>query len=134
MGFAEQDHQSDGMAAIQRSFTPEFRNRLDAIIQFKPLTHGVIDKVVDKLIKQLSERLTEKGVSINLEPNARKWLADHGYDRKMGARPMARLIKENIMKPLADELLFGKLTEGGEVNVRVENDNLDLEFTALIEE
>jgi ATP-dependent Clp protease ATP-binding subunit ClpA len=134
MGFAEQDHQSDGMVVIKRSFTPEFRNRLDAIIQFQPLTRATISKVVDKMIVELSDRLKDKGVTIEVMDDAREWLAIRGYDPKMGARPMSRVIKENLMKPLADELLFGKLTEGGEVSVSVENDELDLGIHTAVEE
>lgn len=134
MGFSEQDHQSDGMAAIQRAFTPEFRNRLDAIIQFSALSRSVINRVVDKMIEELSERLGKKNVNIEIDDQAREWLADKGYDPKMGARPMARIIKENIMKPLADELLFGKLTEGGEVCVRVDDGNLELSMDTPVVE
>lgn len=122
IGFTEQDHTTDGMSAIQRMFTPEFRNRLDAIIQFESLSQDVIYKVVDKFIFELQERLGEKQVDIEVDPNAREWLASNGYDKTMGARPMARLIKEKLKKPLADELLFGRLMNGGRVFVTTTDD------------
>ncbi|MCU7853874.1 MAG: ATP-dependent Clp protease ATP-binding subunit ClpA [Candidatus Thiodiazotropha sp. (ex Monitilora ramsayi)] len=119
IGFTSQDHTSDGMEVIKRMFTPEFRNRLDAIIQFSGLSQEHIAKVVDKFIFELEGQLQEKQVSLIVEPEARVWLAEHGYDPKMGARPMARLIQEEIKKPLAEELLFGKLIGGGTVRVDV---------------
>lgn len=127
IGFKLQDHSSDGLLAINKMFTPEFRNRLDAIIQFKPLNKEVIHKVVDKFIHELEERLTEKQVEIEIDASARQWLAENGYDETMGARPMARLIKERLKKPLADELLFGRLTAGGRVVVRMEEG--EIQFT-----
>jgi ATP-dependent Clp protease ATP-binding subunit ClpA len=119
IGFTSQDHSSDGMEVIKRMFTPEFRNRLDAIIQFSGLSQEHIAKVVDKFIFELEGQLQEKHVSLVIEPEARVWLAEHGYDPKMGARPMARLIQEEIKKPLAEELLFGSLAGGGTVRVDV---------------
>ncbi len=119
IGFTSQDHSSDGMEVIKRMFTPEFRNRLDAIIQFAGLSQEHIAKVVDKFIFELEGQLQEKHVSLVIEPEARVWLAEHGYDPKMGARPMARLIQEEIKKPLAEELLFGSLAGGGTVRVDV---------------
>ncbi|PUB87555.1 MAG: ATP-dependent Clp protease ATP-binding subunit ClpA, partial [gamma proteobacterium symbiont of Ctena orbiculata] len=115
IGFTKQDHSSDGMEVIKKMFTPEFRNRLDAIIQFAGLSPEHIAKVVDKFIFELEGQLQEKHVNLVVEPEARVWLAEHGYDPKMGARPMARLIQDEIKKPLAEELLFGKLAGGGVV-------------------
>jgi len=124
IGFTQQDHSTDGMAAISRMFTPEFRNRLDGIIQFESLSKDVIHKVVDKFMVDLKEKLIEKQVEIEIDLDAKNWLAEHGYDKAMGARPMARLIKEQLKKPLADELLFGKLTAGGRVQISVEDGEL----------
>jgi ATP-dependent Clp protease ATP-binding subunit ClpA len=115
IGFSSQDNSQDGMTAIKRQFSPEFRNRLDAIINFKSLDEDTIGLVVDKFIMELEEQLANKGVSLTVEQSARDWLIEHGYDKSMGARPMARLIQEHIKKPLADELLFGKLANGGHV-------------------
>jgi len=120
IGFKLQEHRSDSMAAIQKTFTPEFRNRLDAIIQFEPLSEETIKLVVDKFIEELSQRLAEKEVTLTVDAVARQWLCEKGYDKKMGARPMARLIQEHLKKPLADELLFGKLSSGGHVEVTAE--------------
>ncbi|MFN2338235.1 MAG: ATP-dependent Clp protease ATP-binding subunit ClpA [Gammaproteobacteria bacterium] len=124
IGFRQQDHASDGMEAIKRLFTPEFRNRLDAIIQFNPLDATVITQVVDKFIFELEAQLQDKGVTIDVDESARLWLAERGYDPKMGARPMARVIQEHIKKPLAEELLFGRLVGGGEVHIHAEADRL----------
>ena len=117
IGFTKQDHTSDGMEAIKRGFTPEFRNRLDAIVQFGALSPAVMEQVVDKFIFELETQLAEKKVDLYVEQGARKWLAEHGYDEKMGARPMDRLIQESIKKPLAEALLFGELVHGGKVTV-----------------
>jgi len=114
------NHTSDGMEAVSKMFTPEFRNRLDSIIQFKPLDKSIILNVVDKFIIELEAQLEEKNVQIDFNPDAKTWLAENGFDARMGARPMARLISENIKKPLADEILFGKLTKGGRVNVKLD--------------
>jgi len=119
IGFTQQDHSSDGMAVIKKSFSPEFRNRLDAIIQFASLDMLSIKRVVDKLIVELEAKLGSSDVSIELDDAARLWIAERGYDEKMGARPMARVIQEHIKRPLADELLFGSLAEGGHVRVTV---------------
>jgi len=115
IGFTRQDHTSDGMAAIKKMFTPEFRNRLDAIIQFAPLDIGSILRVVDKLVLELEAQLEDHDVTLELTPEARQWVADRGYDPKMGARPMARVIQEHIKRPLAEILLFGELADGGDV-------------------
>ncbi|MCU7874627.1 MAG: ATP-dependent Clp protease ATP-binding subunit ClpA [Candidatus Thiodiazotropha sp. (ex Lucinoma borealis)] len=128
IGFTKQDHSSDGMEAIKKMFTPEFRNRLDAIIQFSGLSPEHIAKVVDKFVFELEGQLQEKHVSLMVEPEARVWLAEHGYDPKMGARPMARLIQDEIKKPLAEELLFGKLSGGGVVKVDVSEDKLQFDI------
>ena len=124
IGFTRQDHSSDSMKVLERNFSPEFRNRLDAIVQFKPLDISIVGSVVDKFIFELEHVLTEKNVTLSLEPDARLWLAEHGCDPKMGARPMARLIQEKIKKPLANDLLFGKLAQGGHVKIYVEADEL----------
>ncbi len=126
IGFVAQDNQSDGMEAIKRLFAPEFRNRLDAVIQFKSLDRPVIERVVDKLIMEVEAQLENKGVALTLDDAARSWLAQKGYDPKLGARPMARLIQEQIKRPLAEELLFGKLANGGTVFARVKQDNSGL--------
>ena len=128
MGFAPQDHSSDGMEAIRRMFTPEFRNRLDAIVQFAPLTRRTIMNVVDKFLVELEHQLQEKKVQLVVDDSAREWLAERGYDEKMGARPMARVIQEHIKKPLAEEVLFGRLEKGGEVHVLARDGELVLEF------
>ena len=129
IGFTTQDHSTDAMEAIRRMFTPEFRNRLDAIIQFQSLDTEVIKTVVDKFLTQLQSQLDEKKVMLDVDEDARLWLAEHGYDKKMGARPMARLIQDKLKKPLAEEVLFGGLSEkGGTVHVTVENDDIHLDM------
>jgi len=134
VGFTVQDHSSDATEAINRMFTPEFRNRLDATIQFNSLEQRTIFNVVDKFVLELEEQLAEKRVSVELNDEARAWLADEGYDSQMGARPMGRLIQEKIRRPLADELLFGKLANGGSVLVTVEDGKLKLESRSAAEE
>ncbi len=129
IGFTHQDHSSDGSEAIKKMFTPEFRNRLDAIIQFGALDERVIETVVDKFLTQLQAQLDDKKVVLYVDDEARSWLAKHGYDEKMGARPMARLIQEKLKKPLAELVLFGQLASGGgEVHVTVEDDDIHLEL------
>ncbi len=128
IGFASQDHSTDGMEVIKRTFTPEFRNRLDGIIQFKGLDTETIGHVVDKFLFELESQLQDKGVTLHVDDEARTWLAVHGYDPSMGARPMARVIQENIKKPLAEELLFGKLSGGGRIRITVRDDELDFEL------
>ena len=118
IGFSEQDNSTDAMEALRKKFAPEFRNRLDAIINFKALEFAVILRVVDKFILELEEQLTLRNVSINVSPKAREWLAEEGFDPKMGARPMKRVIQEQIKRPLADDLLFGDLAKGGKVKVK----------------
>jgi len=128
IGFTNSDNTSDGMEAIRRIFTPEFRNRLDAVIQFASLDPITIERVVDKLIVEVEMQLEAKGVNITLDDAARRWVAEKGYDPKMGARPMARLIQEFIKRPLAEELLFGKLVGGGSVTVSVSEDGTKLKL------
>ncbi|WP_415891584.1 ATP-dependent Clp protease ATP-binding subunit ClpA [Neptuniibacter sp. PT8_73] len=123
IGFTKQNHASDGMAAIRKMFTPEFRNRLDGIIQFKALTTGIIKGVVDKFFAELQVQLEDKRVVLHLDDEARTWFAEKGYDEQMGARPMKRLIQEKLKKPLAEMILFGELSEeGGEVAISVDAD------------
>jgi ATP-dependent Clp protease ATP-binding subunit ClpA len=127
IGFVTQDHGSDAMEILRRSFTPEFRNRLDAVIQFGPLDFEHILRVVDKFLIELETQLHEKHVTLSATPEARQWLAEHGFDPQMGARPMARVIQENVKRPLADELLFGRLSKGGKVLVAVRDGKLAVE-------
>lgn len=131
MGFAKQDHRSDQMLAINQSFSAEFRNRLDAVIQFHPLNHTTIQHVVDKFLHELTHLLKRKGVDFSVDIDARQWLAQHGYDAFMGARPMARLIQEKIKQPLAEELLFGDLVDGGDVMVTLEGSQLKIMVNQL---
>jgi ATP-dependent Clp protease ATP-binding subunit ClpA len=130
IGFAEQDHSSDGIEALRRYFTPEFRNRLDAIVQFHSLSPEIIASVVDKFVFELEQQLAEKQVALTVDTEARVWLAERGYDRQMGARPMARVIQSHIKKPLANELLFGELVGGGAVRVYVQDGELVFEMRA----
>jgi ATP-dependent Clp protease ATP-binding subunit ClpA len=124
IGFTHQDHATDSLKVIEKGFSPEFRNRLDAIIQFKPLDIAIVGHVVDKFIFELEALLADKHVTLALDSDARLWLAENGCDPKMGARPMARLIQEKIKKPLANDLLFGELAQGGHVRIYVENSEL----------
>jgi len=126
IGFTHADNASDGLEAIRRIFTPEFRNRLDAVIQFAALDPVTIERVVDKLIVEVEAQLEQKGVTLTLDDAARRWIAKEGYDPKMGARPMARTIQEHIKRPLAEELLFGRLAGGGHVRVSVSEDGTQL--------
>jgi ATP-dependent Clp protease ATP-binding subunit ClpA len=116
-GFTRTKREGDDVEAINRMFAPEFRNRLDAIITFAHLSAEVIAKVVNKFVMQLEAQLADRDVTIELSEDASKWLITHGYDQQMGARPMSRIIQEHIKKPLADEVLFGKLKAGGHVRV-----------------
>jgi ATP-dependent Clp protease ATP-binding subunit ClpA len=136
IGFTQQDNTTDGMEAIKKLFSPEFRNRLDAVIQFNGLDETTIQRVVDKLLVELETQLEGKRVSVQLDDGARRWIAKTGYDPKMGARPMARVIQENIKRPLAEELLFGKLTGGGTVRITVKPDDsgLSLDCSSASEE
>ena len=126
IGFGKSRRTGEDTAAIERTFTPEFRNRLDAVISFEPLSKDVIMKVVDKFILQLEAQLMDRNVTFELSPKAAAWLGDKGYDDRMGARPLARVIQEHIKKPLAEELLFGKLAKGGLVKVGVKDGRIDL--------
>jgi len=128
MGFTRQDHSGDELEIIKKIFSPEFRNRLDAVIPFKPLDEDTIAHVVDKFILELEGQLQDRRIAIEFDDAAREWLARHGYDKAYGARPMARLIREQVKKPLADEILFGKLAEGGQVHVTVKDDVLSFEY------
>lgn len=130
IGFSLQDHSVDGKDAVAQQFSPEFRNRLDAMIAFKPLDKETIHLVVNKFLLELEHQLAQKGVELEVSDVARDWLTEHGYDKSMGARPMARLIQEKIKKTLADELLFGQLSSGGAVQVNVKNDELTFNITA----
>jgi ATP-dependent Clp protease ATP-binding subunit ClpA len=125
MGFGNQDRrEGEDTEAIKRLFTPEFRNRLDAVVAFRGLTPAIIRNVVDKFITELGAQLADKRVAIELDEEARGWLAEKGYDPLYGARPLARVIQEQIKRPLADELLFGKLAKGGKVFVTIADDKL----------
>ncbi len=128
IGFKQQDHSHDAMSEIKKIFTPEFRNRLDATVWFNHLDRDVILQVVDKFIVELQVQLDNKGVSLEVTNQARDWLADKGYDKNMGARPMARVIQQHVKKELAHELLFGRLTQGGSVKIALKNDALSFEF------
>ncbi|AEF03457.1 ATP-dependent Clp protease ATP-binding subunit ClpA [Alteromonas sp. KS69] len=131
IGFKQQDHSHDALSEINKVFTPEFRNRLDGIIWFNHLDAEVILQVVDKFIIELQAQLDVKGVSLEVTPAARAYLAEKGYDKSMGARPMSRLIKEEIKKELANELLFGELTKGGDVKVDLNDDKLEFEYSGV---
>ena len=130
MGFIDRERQHDDSEAIKKTFTPEFRNRLDAVVSFEPLDETTILHIVGKFIMELEQQLEDKQVSLEVDDEARQWLADKGYDRSMGARPMARVIQQHIKQPLAEDLLFGKLVKGGEVNVSVSKGELKLNVRA----
>jgi ATP-dependent Clp protease ATP-binding subunit ClpA len=129
MGFGSEVRVGEDEEAINRMFTPEFRNRLDATISFQALSPETIGRVVDKFILQLEEQLADRNVTIELEPEAREWLAKKGYDKLFGARPLGRVIQEHIKKPLAEELLFGALVRGGVVHVALKEEKLAFTFT-----
>ena len=128
LGFGAGSREGEDEEAIKRMFTPEFRNRLDAVVPFESLPPGVIMRVIDKFVLQLEMQLQERDVHISLDEPAKEWLIKRGYDKTMGARPMARLMQEKIKQPLAEELLFGKLVRGGEVRVHVKDDALAFEI------
>ncbi len=128
IGFKQQDNTLDAMEEINKVFSPEFRNRLDNIVWFNHLNDDVLQQVVDKFIVELQVQLDEKGVSLEITKDAKKWMATHGYDKAMGARPMARLIQEQLKKPLANELLFGELAKGGAAKVVVKKDKLAINY------
>jgi len=129
IGFQREGRVDEDKDALKRLFTPEFRNRLDAVIPFAHLTPEIVNSVVDKFIKQLEAQLADKRVRIHLDKDARKWLAEKGYDKNNGARPLARLIAEKIKKPLAEEILYGKLCKGGVVKLSLKNDKLDFAYS-----
>ncbi|MCB1486916.1 MAG: AAA family ATPase, partial [Bauldia sp.] len=131
IGFGKSEREGDDQEAINRMFTPEFRNRLDAVVPFGSLPPEVVYEVVQKFVMQLEAQLADRGVTFDLSPDAIKWLAERGYDSRMGARPLARVIQENIKQPLADEVLFGKLRKGGTVKVTTKEDGSGLELEAL---
>ncbi|MDC0609485.1 ATP-dependent Clp protease ATP-binding subunit ClpA [Vibrio sp.] len=131
IGLIQQDHSHDAMVEIKKVFTPEFRNRLDNIIWFNSLDESVIHQVVDKFIVELQVQLDARGVSLEVDEDARNWLAVKGYDKAMGARPMARVIQEQVKKPLANELLFGSLVDGGTVKVSLDGKDDKLAFTCI---
>ncbi|MFV0411289.1 MAG: AAA family ATPase, partial [Paracoccus sp. (in: a-proteobacteria)] len=133
IGFAQQDHSSDDSEVIKRTFSPEFRNRLDSIIRFNALDEKTIMHVVGKFIIQLEEQLADKNVTIQVDSKARQWLAKNGYDKAMGARPMGRVIQEHLKKPLANEILFGSLVDGGVVKVELVDDSLSFDFQVDVE-
>ena len=132
IGLIQQDNSHDAMAEIKKIFTPEFRNRLDNIIWFNSLSEEMIHQVVDKFIVELQAQLDVRGVSMEVSEDARHWLARRGYDRTMGARPMGRVIQDKLKKPLANELLFGSLVDGGTVKITLHED--ELKFTYLNQE
>jgi ATP-dependent Clp protease ATP-binding subunit ClpA len=129
MGFNREKREGEDTEAVNRMFTPEFRNRLDAVIPFAGLPPAVIAKVVEKFIFQLEAQLADRGVTIELSEGAEKWIGEKGYDEKFGARPLARIIQEYIKKPLADELLFGRLENGGTVKVLVQGKGEESKLT-----
>jgi len=133
IGFSNQDNSTDGIEVINRTFTPEFRNRLDAVIQFQQLDERIIFNVVDKFLVELQAQLDPKGVLLEVSDTARGWLANKGYDRQMGARPMARVIQEHLKKPLADQILFGDLHDGGHVKVSLDEKSDELKLEVIKE-
>ncbi len=128
IGFKQQDHSHDALAEINRTFSPEFRNRLDGIIWFQHLSRDIILQIVDKFVCDLQVQLDKKQVQLELSPTARQWLADKGYDQAMGARPMGRVVQEQLKKPLANEILFGRLSHGGEVRIDLHGDELSFDY------
>jgi ATP-dependent Clp protease ATP-binding subunit ClpA len=132
IGFARDGREGEDEDAIKRLFTPEFRNRLDAVIPFAALTQEIVGRVVEKFVMQLEAQLADRNVTIELSSGAKEWLAERGYDRLYGARPLGRVIQEYIKKPLAEELLFGRLVKGGSVKVTLKDNALDFEFVAAV--
>ena len=130
MGFTTQVHKSDCREAIERTFPPEFRNRLDSIINFNPLTPEVIESVVDKFLVELQTQLDSRGLTLEVSSTARQWLAEKGYDPAMGARPMGRLIQDKVKKPLSDMLLFEEIKDGQKIAVDIDNDH-EVELTII---
>ncbi len=132
MGFTEQDHTLDFQGELKKVFTPEFRNRLDSVVQFNRLSPEVMSSVVNKFVYALESSLEDKKVRLSLTDEARQWLAKKGYDPLMGARPMARLVQEKIKQPLAEMLLFGELQNGGEVVIDANEDGIQLQVEELV--
>ena len=129
IGFTKQDHSTDGMEILKKIFTPEFRNRLDGIIQFGTLRPEIIRTVIDKFLVELQVQLDDKKVLLHMDEPAVDWFVEHGYSETMGARPMARLIQEKLKKTLAENILFGELAEnGGDVYISAENDDIKLDI------
>jgi ATP-dependent Clp protease ATP-binding subunit ClpA len=131
IGFGAVSNAEKGQKALERLFSPEFRNRLDAVVHFAPLEPDAVERVVDKFMTQLDAQLAARGVTVELTAAARRWLAERGYDRTFGARPMARLIQEHVKRPLADEMLFGRLQEGGRVEIDAGDDGLRFTYLPL---
>jgi ATP-dependent Clp protease ATP-binding subunit ClpA len=131
IGFKEQDMSRNSEEAINKTFSPEFRNRLDATVWFNALPKKVILSIVDKFLTEVQGQLDAKQVNLHVDDDAREWFAEHGYDVNMGARPMARLISDKVRKPLANEILFGELTNGGDVYVSLKDDKLDIRIEPL---
>jgi ATP-dependent Clp protease ATP-binding subunit ClpA len=134
VGFTTQDNSTDGMEIIKKTFTPEFRNRLDGVVQFAPLAQEVVMNVVDKFLVELQAQLDDKRVHLEVDSSAREWLATEGYDKNMGARPMARLIQEKIKRPLADMILFGALSQGGTADVTLKDGELEISVAGELAE
>ena len=128
MGFQKQDNSSDGAEVIKKAFSPEFRNRLDAIVQFDSLPEEVILTIVDKFLTEVQAQLDEKQVTLEVDDAARSWLSKEGYDEKMGARPMARLISKLLKKPLADALLFGQVKYGDKITTKLVDDQVVIDI------
>jgi ATP-dependent Clp protease ATP-binding subunit ClpA len=128
IGFGRESRAGEDEDAIKRLFTPEFRNRLDAVIAFAGLSPEIVARVVEKFVMQLEAQLADRNVTIELSSSAKEWLAERGYDRLYGARPLARVIQEQIKKPLAEELLFGKLVKGGSVKATLKDGKLEFEI------
>jgi ATP-dependent Clp protease ATP-binding subunit ClpA len=128
IGFGDVSNQEKGQKALEKLFSPEFRNRLDAVVHFGRLTPEAVERVVDKFITELEEQLASRRVTIELTPAARHWLAERGYDTTFGARPMARLIQDHVKRPLANEMLFGQLREGGRAELDVAGDDLAIRY------
>ena len=131
IGFGDIGPDGKAKSAVDRVFSPEFRNRLDAIVTFKPLSSEAMETIVEKFVLQLESQLKDRKVAITLSPDARSWLAKKGYDPKMGARPLARVIQREVRDPLTDEILFGKLENGGTVTIRVGRDALVFDYDAV---
>ena len=132
MGFTKQDNSVDDLGAIQKMFTPEFRNRLDSIVRFNRLSREVVSKIVDKELLEVERQLLEKNVNLQVDAAAREWIAENGYDEQMGARPLARLIQEEVKRGLADELLFGQLIKGGSVKISEKEGRLSFDIKAAV--